>query len=63
MLDLDQSTPDHENCYPNIEVMEGSKVKNIVEASDKNNKFNYYHYLWIFYLHAFQDEAYKNGLQ
>ena len=61
LVDLDQSTSDHDNCYANIEVMEDPEIKKIFESSEEDTKYNYYHYLRLFYFHAFQDEAHKNG--
>ena len=61
LMGLDQSTPFHENCYSNIEIMEDPEIKKIFESSEEGTKYNYYDYLRLFYFHAFQDEAHKNG--
>jgi len=57
LLELDQSTPERENCFGNIEIMESPQIKKIFETSDLETKYNYYHNLRLFYFHAFQNEA------
>lgn len=61
LLDLDRETPEHENCFANIKVLEDEEIKQIFESSDDETKFIYYHYLRLSYFHAFQYEACNFG--
>ena len=61
LVELDQSTPERQNCFENIKAMENSQIKRIFETSDEDTKYNYYHYLRLFYFHAFQYEACTYG--
>lgn len=61
LMELDQSTPYHHDCYENIKVMEIPEIKRLFDSYDRDIRFNYYDYLRFFYFHAFQDQAITNG--
>jgi len=56
LLDLDQETPHHEECFENVVVMESEDVKSLfMNSTDISLKYSYLEYLRIFYFHSFQE--------
>lgn len=48
LMKLDQSTPERDNCFENIDVLEDGEIKKIFDTADQQTKYTYYDYLRLF---------------
>lgn len=61
LMQLDQATTAHEECFDNIVVLEDTVVRDSFLNSDELDQYNYFLYLRNFYFHSFQNIAVKKS--
>lgn len=57
LMQLDQSTTEHEECFDNVSILEDSEVRSIFLNSTEVDQYDYFLYLRNFYFHSFQNIA------